>query len=88
MLSCNSNMMKTSPIQRLAGFFLLLMPLLLSAGNAFAQSAEAPEMADALRANGKIYVVVAVVAVIVTGLLLYLISLDRKVSRLEQQIKK
>ena len=79
--------MKTSSFQRLAGFFLLL-PLLLAAGTAFAQSAEAPEMADALRANGKIYVVAAVVGIIVAGLLLYLIALDRKVSKLEQQIKK
>ena len=77
--------MKTSYFQRLAGFFLLT---LLSVTTTFAQSAEAPEMADALRANGKIYVVVAVVALIVTGLLLYLITLDRKVSKLEQQIKK
>ena len=77
--------MITSYFQRLAGFFLLT---LLFITTAFAQSAEAPEMADALRANGKIYVVVAVVALIVTGLLLYLITLDRKVSTLEQQIKK
>lgn len=77
--------MRTSYFQRLASFFLLT---LLSVTTTFAQSAEAPEMADALRANGKIYVVVAVVALIVTGLLLYLITLDRKVSKLEQQIKK
>ena len=77
--------MKTSYFQRLAGFFLLM---LFSASAAFAQSAEAPEMADALRANGKIYVVAAVVGLIVAGLLLYLITLDRKVSKLEQQIKK
>ena len=44
-------------------------------------------MADDLRTSGKIYVVVAVVAVIVAGLLAYLISLDRKVSRLEKEIK-
>ncbi|UOQ97444.1 CcmD family protein [Hymenobacter sp. 5317J-9] len=78
---------KLSP--RPAALFLLLMTWLLSAANAFAQTPVAePEMADSLRANGKIYVVVAVVVVIVAGLLLYLISLDRKVSRLEQEIKK
>ena len=44
-------------------------------------------MADDLRASGKIYVVVAVVAVIVAGLLAYLIRLDRKVSRLEKEMK-
>ena len=80
--------MKISISQRFAGFFLLLCLWAFSATNALAQTAEAPEMADGLRASGKIYVVVAVVGVIVGGLLLYLIVLDRKVSRLEQEIKK
>ena len=72
----------------LGRFFQLLLPLLLLAPLAFAQATEAaPAMADDLRASGKIYVVVAVVAVIVLGLLGYLISLDRKVSRLEREIK-
>jgi CcmD family protein len=44
-------------------------------------------MADVLRQNGKIYVVVAVIAVVLTGLLIYLISLDRKIGRLEKEIK-
>jgi CcmD family protein len=43
-------------------------------------------MADALRQDGKIYVVVAVILVVVVGLIGYLISLDRKVSRLEKEI--
>ena len=43
------------------------------------------EMADALRANGKFYVVVAVLAVIFVGLVVYLIRLDRRISRLERQ---
>ena len=46
----------------------------------------AVEMADALRNSGKIYVVVLVVTVILTGLILYLIRLDRKVSRLEKEV--
>ncbi len=71
----------------LGRFFKLLLPLLLLAPLAFAQAPEvAPAMADDLRASGKIYVVVAVVAVIVAGLLAYLISLDRKVSRLEKEM--
>jgi CcmD family protein len=72
----------------LGRFFKLLLPLLLLAPLAFAQTTEAaPAMADDLRASGKIYVVVAVVAIIVAGLLAYLISLDRKVSRLEKELK-
>jgi len=42
------------------------------------------EMADKLRDNGKIYVVVTIISIIMIGLLLYLISLDRKISKLEK----
>lgn len=48
-------------------------------------AANKPEMADVMRSNGKIYVVVAVVITIVAGLFLYLVRIDRKVSRLEKQ---
>jgi len=49
------------------------------------QGAPAPvEMADTLRSNGKIYVVVAVMATILTGLIVYLLRIDRRVSRLEK----
>lgn len=56
---------------------------------AFAQEngTEQVEMADALRSNGKIYVVVAVVVVILLGLFIYLFRLDRKISRLEKDNK-
>ena len=65
----------------------LLLPLLLLTQAAFAQAnAAEPEMADALRASGKIYVVVLVLVIIVTGLLVYLIRLDGKVSRLEKEV--
>lgn len=43
------------------------------------------EMADNMRSNGKIYVVVAVVIVILIGLFLYLIRLDKKISNLEKE---
>jgi hypothetical protein len=43
------------------------------------------EMADGLRANGKIYVVIIVVVTILLGLLAYVIRLDRKISRLEKK---
>lgn len=45
------------------------------------------EMADTLRQDGKIYVVVVVLLTILTGLIVYLISLDRKVSKLEKQMR-
>lgn len=44
------------------------------------------EMADTLRSEGKIYVVVAIMLVIFIGLIAYLFLMDRKVSRLERKI--
>ena len=82
--------MKNNFLARLTSAFCLLQFLLFTATTALAQTAgtDAPEMADGLRQSGKIYVVVAAVVIIVAGLLFYLISLDRKVSKLEREIKK
>lgn len=44
-------------------------------------------MADTLRSEGKIYVVVAIMLVIFVGIVAYLFSIDRKVSRLEKRIQ-
>ncbi len=44
------------------------------------------DMADTMRSEGKIYVVVLVIAVLFTGILIYLISTDRKVSKLEKEM--
>ncbi|MCC6385048.1 MAG: CcmD family protein [Bacteroidia bacterium] len=46
------------------------------------------EMADNMRQEGKIYVVVAVLSVIFVGILIFLILLERKISRLEKLIRK
>lgn len=46
------------------------------------------EMAEGIRSNGMIYIVVLVVLVILTGIILYLISMDRKLSRLEKEVDK
>jgi hypothetical protein len=50
-------------------------------------AANGVEMADPMRANGKIYVVVTVIAIVLVGLILYLVNLDRKIGRLEKEIK-
>ena len=79
--------MKSKKNNWLSRAVALLLPLLLLASAAFAQtSAAEPEMADSLRQSGKIYVVVLVLVIIVTGLLVYLIRLDGKVSRLEKEV--
>ena len=45
----------------------------------------AAEATDVMKTNGKIYVVMAVVIVIVLGLFIYLINLDRKIAKLEKE---
>ncbi|MEI6585096.1 MAG: hypothetical protein WCL56_03375 [Sediminibacterium sp.] len=45
----------------------------------------APPATDFMRSNGKIYLVMTIVVVIMTGLLLYVISIDRKISQLEKK---
>ena len=45
----------------------------------------AVDMATTMRSNGKIYVVVAVLSIILFGLFFYLIRLDRKISKLEKE---
>jgi CcmD family protein len=63
--------------------------LLLLSFTAFTASAQANdiEMADQFRADGKIYVVIAVVSVVLIGLFAYLFRLERKVTDLEKRNK-
>ena len=42
------------------------------------------EMADQLRAEGKIYVVVTIILIVLAGLIFYLFLLDKKVKKLEK----
>lgn len=64
----------------LLSFFFIITSLVL-----FAQdTSNGVEMADTLRQNGKIYVVVAVILAIFAGIIIYLIRLDRKISKLEK----
>ena len=42
------------------------------------------DMADSMRSNGKIYVVVAVCLTILIGLFIYVFLLDKKISRFEK----
>ena len=57
---------------------------LITTLNLFAQS-NGVEMADALRSNGKIYVVVAVILIILIGLIIYLFALDKRLKMLEKK---
>ncbi len=46
-----------------------------------------PESTDFMRSTGKIWVVVAVIAAVFLGIVLFLVYLDRKLTRIENQIK-
>ncbi len=61
-----------------ASFFFTIL-------SSFAQeTSRRVEMADTLRDNGKIYVVVAVLLTIFAGIIFYLVRLDRKITKLEK----
>jgi hypothetical protein len=63
----------------LLSFLLILMALT----SALCQEVE---MADGLRAEGKIYVVVGILLLILAGMIGYLVVIDRKASRLEKKL--
>lgn len=62
---------------------LFLLMLLAFAGNLAAQGE--PEMADQFRADGKIYVVVTVIALVFSGLAIWLFRLDRRIRKMENE---
>ncbi len=65
--------------KKILGFALIYgMPLLMQA--------QQQDQATGLRASGKIYVVVGVILIILLGLITYLISLDRKINRMERRL--
>lgn len=65
---------------KIFSFFLLLflIPVLT-----FAQDAE---MADTFRNDGKIYVVIGVMVIILVGLFIYLFMMERKISSIEKKV--
>lgn len=67
---------------------MILLTMLLFQLATFAQTTDAPvEMADSLYQSGKIYVVVTGIATIFIGIIIYLVLLDKKISKLEKKVK-
>lgn len=64
--------------------YLAAILLIMLFERATAQNAE---MADSFRAEGKIYVVVAIILIVLIGLVAYLFLLDRKLNKLEEMIE-
>ena len=44
------------------------------------------EMADVMRSEGRIYVLVGIIVIIFAGITVYLINTDRKISKLEKNL--
>jgi CcmD family protein len=65
---------------------LLLFLLFFITAIAQAQS-EGPQMADQFREQGKIYVVISVIAIIFLSIVFFLIYLERKLKRLEKEVE-
>ena len=63
-------------------YLLTLIGLLATA---VAQAQEKVEMADTMRSEGKIYVIVGIILIVLTGLITYLFLIDRKITRLEKE---
>lgn len=67
---------------------LFLFIVLYGRINAQTANMENETMADMMRSNGKIYVVVAVVTTILIGLILYMLRVEKKISAVEKETKK
>ncbi len=65
-------------------YLLLLMGSLFISSGIYAQAGE-DTVESTMRSNDKIYVVLAICITILLGLFLYLISIDRKISRIEEK---
>jgi len=63
-------------------FFSLV--LMMATLQLFAQD-NGVEMADSLRSNGKIYVVVICIVIILVGLLAYLFAIDKRLKKIEKE---
>jgi hypothetical protein len=64
---------------------VLFFALNLISTSLFAQQPDVA-MADQMRADGKIWVVVGVIALIFAGLITYLIRLDSKLTKIEKEL--
>jgi len=52
-----------------------------------AQTADGPQMADSMREDGKIYVVISVIGIVFISIVIFLIILERKLKKLEDKLK-
>ncbi|HNQ61514.1 MAG TPA: CcmD family protein [Bacteroidia bacterium] len=60
----------------MAGLFIFITPIISSASDI--------EMADTMRSNGMIYVVIGVLSIIFLGILVFLMIIERRLKALEK----
>lgn len=65
--------------------FASIIAMGISLGIQAQNAANNEATASVMRSNGKIYVVVAVLTTILMGLIVYVINIDRKISKLEKE---
>ena len=75
---------------------LITIALLIFSLNALAQekipvtesdySNNSVEMADKMRADGKIYVLVGIITIIFIGITVYVVSTDRRITKIEKNL--
>ena len=77
-------------LKKMKKIFSTIVLLLFVFANLFAQQTVLEEvpMADKMREDGKIWVVVAIIGVIFGGIIVYMIRTDSKLTKLEKQFKK
>lgn len=68
-------------MRQISKYFFLVIALFLTS----ILHAQSTSDAGIMRSNGKILVVMSVVVIIVLGLFIYLLSIDRKITRLENR---
>ena len=76
-------------MKKIAAFLLVIFSFAAQAQEKIAVTAadysnNEVEMADVMRSEGKIYVLVGIIVLIFIGLLIYVIQTDRRVSKLEK----
>jgi peptidoglycan/LPS O-acetylase OafA/YrhL len=72
-------------MQKIRTLFFLLSLLLLSLFMQAQQGTGKSVIGETMRSSGRIYVVVAVMVTILAGLILYLVRLEKKITKLEKE---
>ena len=64
----------------------ILYTLMLLLISNFANANNEIEMADQFRAEGKIYIVIAVISIVFAGFVAFVLYLDNKISKIEKKL--